>query len=179
MSKEIYLAGGCFWGVEAYFKALKGVISTEAGYANGNFQNPSYQDLIKGSATHAEAVLVVYEMISLKDLLAHFFRFVDPFSLNKQGADIGIQYRSGIYYTDIEDLPVILEVIKELEEKHQRKSFVEVLPLDNYYPAEMYHQDYLTKNPNGYCHVDLTLLKKEERKWKEMTILIGTNTLWV
>lgn len=164
MNKEIYLAGGCFWGVEAYFKMLKGVISTESGYANGNILNPTYNDLIHGVATHVEAVKIVYKDISLKELLSHFFRFVNPFTLNKQGADIGIQYRSGIYYIDKKDEEVILEVLKEIEDKYNKKPVVEVLPLSNYFKAEEYHQDYLTKNPNGYCHVDLNLLKAEERK---------------
>lgn len=165
--KEIYLAGGCFWGVEHYFANLKGVISTESGYANGNTINPTYEDLINKKATHAETVKVVYDEISLKNLLSHFFRFVDPFSINKQGNDVGIQYRSGIYYVDPSDKEIILEVIKEIENKHQKTSAVEVEPLKNYYKAESYHQDYLVKNPDGYCHVDLSLLKKEERKWKE------------
>lgn len=164
MNKTIVLAGGCFWGVEEYFRNLKGVIKTEAGYANGNIENPKYSDLIKGIATHAEAVKVVYNSIALKDLLNHFFRFVNPFSLNKQGLDEGIQYRSGIYYLDKTDKPVILEVIGELEKKHHKKSVVEVKSLKNYYKAEEDHQLYLLKNPRGYCHVDLSLLKKEERK---------------
>lgn len=162
--KVIYLAGGCFWGVEAYFRNLKGVISTEAGYANGNINNPSYEDLIKGIATHAEAVKIVYDNISLNELLSHFFRFVDPFSLNKQGNDIGIQYRSGIYYTNIDDEAIILAVIKDIEKRFKRKSFVDVEPLKNYFKAEDYHQEYLVKNPKGYCHVNLSLLKDEERK---------------
>lgn len=168
--KEIYLAGGCFWGVEQYFANLKGVVSTEAGYANGNIENPTYEDLIEKRATHAETVKVVYDEIFLKDLLSHFFRFVDPFSLNKQGNDIGIQYRSGIYYVDPSDKKIILEVIKEIEEKYKKTSAVEVGPLKNYYEAEDYHQEYLVKNPGGYCHVDLTLLKEEERKWNGQII---------
>lgn len=168
--KEIYLAGGCFWGVEQYFANLKGVVSTEAGYANGNIENPTYEDLIEKRATHAETVKVIYDETSLKDLLSHFFRFVDPFSLNKQGNDIGIQYRSGIYYVDPSDKKIILEVIKEIEEKYKKTSAVEVGPLKNYYEAEDYHQEYLVKNPGGYCHVDLTLLKEEERKWNGQII---------
>ncbi len=164
MSKEIYLAGGCFWGVEAYFKMLKGIVFTEAGYANGNIKNPTYNDLIKGISTHAEVVKVVYDDISLKELLNHFFRFVNPFTLNKQGADIGIQYRSGIYYSNEDDEQIIKGVLNEIKDKYKRDPVVEVLPLKDYYKAEEYHQDYLTKNPSGYCHVDLNLLKIEERK---------------
>lgn len=164
MNKKIVLAGGCFWGVEEYFRNLKGVIKTEVGYANGNIKNPKYRDLINGIATHAEVVKVVYDSITLKEILNHFFRFVNPFSLNKQGNDEGIQYRSGIYYLNKDDKHVILKVIKELEEKHKRKSVVEVKSLKNYYKAEEEHQLYLLKNKDGYCHVDLSLLKKEERK---------------
>lgn len=164
MTKEIYLAGGCFWGVEAYFKMLKGVIHTEVGYANGNILNPTYNDLINGTSTHAEVVKVVYNDISLKELLSHFFRFVNPFSLNKQGPDIGVQYRSGIYYVDDKDKDIILEVLNEIKNKYNKTPVVEAKKLENYYDAEDYHQDYLTKNPNGYCHVDLNLLKIEERK---------------
>src|SRR5690554_2123822 len=164
MNKTIYLAGGCFWGVEEYFRNLKGVVSVSSGYANGNTKNPTYEDVVSGIATHAEAVKVVYNEISLKELLSHFFRFVNPFSLNKQGNDIGIQYRSGIYYIDVNDLDDIIFTIKNIEKKYQRKSVVEVEPLKNFYLAEDYHQQYLLKNPNGYCHVDLSLLKDEERK---------------
>lgn len=164
MSKVIYLAGGCFWGVDHYFNNLKGVTLTEVGYANGNINNPKYEDLIKGVSTHAEVVKVTYKDISLETILNHFFRFVNPFSLNKQGSDEGIQYRSGIYYLSEEDRPIIEKVIKEIEELHQRTSKVEVKRLENYYKAEEYHQKYLEKNPQGYCHVDLSLLKEEERK---------------
>lgn len=162
--KVIYLAGGCFWGVEAYFDNLKGVISTEVGYANGNIDNPTYNDLINKVSTHAEVVKVTYKDISLKAILSHFFRFVDPFSLNKQGPDIGLQYRSGIYYVDEADKPIINDAITKIKKKFNRKPVVEVEPLKNYYSAEDYHQDYLKKNPQGYCHVDLNLLKDEERK---------------
>ena len=163
MSKEIYLAVGCFWGVEAYFSNLKGVLETEVGYANGNILNPTYQDLINGVATHAEVVKVKYE-IKLDKLLEHFFRIINPFILHRQGNDIGIQYRTGIYYLNQDDLPIIKKVIREFEAQHSKKTVVEVLPLKNYTKAEEYHQDYLVKNTRGYCHVDLSLLRPEERK---------------
>lgn len=162
-NKTIYLAGGCFWGVEAYFGMLKGVISTEVGYINGNIENPTYNLICSGEATHAEAVKIVYNT-SLSTILDHFFNIINPFSLNRQGADIGIQYRSGIYYTDQRDLKVINKKIKEVETKFNKKVMVEVKPLKNYYKAEQYHQNYLTKNKNGYCHIDLSLLKPEDRK---------------
>lgn len=166
MKKNIVLAGGCFWGVDAYFNNLKGVIETSSGYANGNIENPTYEQVCNNVATHAEAVNISYDdkTISLKTILDHYFRIVDPFSINKQGNDVGIQYRSGIYYTNEEDHDIILNYIKNLEKKLNKDIVVEVVPLTNYYLAEDYHQDYLIKNPSGYCHIDLNLLKKSERK---------------
>ncbi len=159
--KTIYLAGGCFWGIQAYFSKLDGVSFTEVGYANGNIKKPTYKDLLSGKATHAETVKIVYEG-SLKTILKHFFRIINPYTLNRQQADIGIQYRSGIYYTSEADKNVILQQIEILQQKSgDKKVVIEVKPLLNYYKAEEEHQDYLTKNPGGYCHVDLSLLKKE------------------
>lgn len=164
--KEIYVAGGCFWGVEAYFAQLKGVIKTQVGYANGNIENPTYQDLLNHRASHAETVHIVYDqyILSLTTLLNHCFRFIDPFTLNRQGNDIGIQYRSGFYYVDEADKQVLRDYLKTIERSTGRRPVVEVQPLRNYYPAEEYHQKYLKKNPNGYCHVDLGLIKNEEKK---------------
>ncbi len=153
----IYFAGGCFWGVEEYMARIAGVYDAESGYANGNTEKPTYQDVISQKTGHAETVKVVYDskQVSLKELLDKLFLVVDPTSVNKQGNDIGIQYRSGVYYTDETDRAIIDESIKELEEQYDKEIVVEVLPLDNYYPAEEYHQDYLQKNPYGYCHIDL------------------------
>jgi peptide-methionine (S)-S-oxide reductase len=163
---RILLGGGCFWGVEAYYKQLKGVIDTKVGYANGNYPNPKYEDLKKHKATHVEAVEIKYDpkLISLEKLLEHFFRFVDPFALNKQGEDEGIQYRSGIYYNHEEDLKIIKKFIEKEQKKYHQPIVIEVLKEQGFYLAEDYHQDYLVKNPNGYCHVNLKLVKKEERK---------------
>lgn len=163
MKKEIYLAGGCFWGVEAYFKLVKGVILTEVGYANGNKENPTYQELKRHLVTHAETLKLEYDsnVLPLEKIIEHFLRFVDPYSIDKQGEDIGHQYRSGIYYIDDSDRVVIKKYL-DLNLNNGYK--IEVLPLENYYPAEDYHQDYLYKNPDGYCHVNLNLVKKEERK---------------
>ncbi len=165
-NKEIYLAGGCFWGVEKYFEMLKGVTFTEVGYANGNINKPTYEMLIDGRATHAETVYLKYDssVITLKELLDHFFRFVNPHTKFRQGNDIGKQYRSGVYYTDLNDKIIIDNYLKTLEEKTHKKVWTESLPLNNYFKAEEYHQSYLNKNPHGYCHVDLSLLKEEERK---------------
>ena len=163
MKKIIYLAGGCFWGVEAYYQMLKGITSTTVGYANGNIANPTYEELLKGVATHAETVKIEYDtnIIILEEILEHFLRFVNPYSINRQGYDIGIQYRSGVYFEDINDELVIRNYFDKVLDKSYK---IEVLPLINYYLAEEYHQNYLIKNPNGYCHVNLNLLKKSERK---------------
>lgn len=164
--KRILLGGGCFWGVEAYYQSLKGVVETKVGYANGNFANPKYEDLKKKKATHVEAVEIVYDpkVISLEKLLEHFFRFVDPLSVNKQGEDEGIQYRSGIYYKDQTDLELINNFIKKQQVKYSKPIAIEIVKENGFYLAEEYHQDYLIKNPTGYCHVNLGLIKKEEKK---------------
>ncbi|WP_352337892.1 bifunctional peptide-methionine (S)-S-oxide reductase MsrA/peptide-methionine (R)-S-oxide reductase MsrB [Psychrobacter sp. 16-MNA-CIBAN-0192] len=159
-TRTIYLAGGCFWGVEAYMERVDGVIDAVSGYANGaaNKPNPSYEQVIAGSG-HAEAVKVTYDAdkTDLDTILKYYFRVIDPTSLNKQGNDRGVQYRSGVYYTDSKDKAVIDAAVKEVQSKYQQKVVVENKSLDNFYLAEMYHQDYLAKNPNGYCHVDLSL----------------------
>lgn len=168
MIKEIYLAGGCFWGVDAYFNSLKGVIETNSGYANGNFKNPTYEEVCSGKANHAEAVYIKYDndIISLEKILEHYFKIVNPFSINKQGNDIGIQYRSGIYYNldDQESKDIVTNYLNDLQKKTTKKIVVENEVLNNYYKAEEYHQDYLIKNPSGYCHVDLSIIKEEEKK---------------
>jgi len=160
--KEIYLAGGCFWGLEAYMARVPGVYDAESGYANGNTENPSYEDLIYRQSGHAETVRVQYDpaQVSLGALLKYYFRVIDPTSLNRQGNDRGIQYRTGIYYTDEAELPVIRAEISAVQAKHPRPVVVEVQPLKQYYKAEDYHQDYLEKNPGGYCHIDLDLVNE-------------------
>lgn len=164
--KTIYFAGGCFWGVEAYFDLLKGVTETEVGYIDGNKTNPTYEEVCSNIASHAEAVKVVYDakLISLEQLLEHFFRIIDPFSLNRQGHDRGIQYRTGIYYNDDLDEEVIISFIKNKFKDDYYTVKTEVLKNRDYSPAEKYHQKYLNKNPSGYCHVDLSLVTDEERK---------------
>ncbi|MEA3422311.1 MAG: peptide-methionine (R)-S-oxide reductase MsrB [Bacillota bacterium] len=156
---EIYLAGGCFWGVEAYMSRIDGVVDVTSGYANGNTENPTYEDLIYKNSGHAEAVHVLYDsdIITLYTLLSYYFRVIDPTSLNKQGYDFGVQYRTGIYYTDDSDLKVIEAKIREEQKKHSIQIQVEVCKLEHFYLAEEYHQDYLDKNPNGYCHIDLSM----------------------
>ena len=156
--KKIYLAGGCFWGVEAYMKRIDGVIDANSGYANGITENPTYEDVIYKGTGHAETVEVTYnsEKISLGTLLKYYFRIIDPTSLNKQGNDKGTQYRTGIYYTDLEDKNIIEKEITLLQKNYPKKIMVEVMPLIRFDLAEDYHQDYLKKNPNGYCHIDLS-----------------------
>jgi len=163
MRKIIYLAGGCFWGVEMYYKKLKGVLDTTVGYANGDKANPTYEEVKHHLANHAETLKLEYddEIISLEKIIEHFLRFVDPYSVDKQGEDMGHQYRSGIYYVFEEEK----NLIKKYLDSHLDKNYkIEILPLENFYNAEEYHQDYLDKNPNGYCHVNLNLIRKEERK---------------
>lgn len=159
MIREIYLAGGCFWGVEGYFKRIEGVKDTTCGYANGKTANPSYEDVCRHNTGHVETVRVLFDtdVINLEDLLIYYFRIIDPVSVNKQGNDVGTQYRTGIYYTDESLLPVIKTAVEREQRKYNEKIAVEVLPLENFYSAEEYHQNYLDKNPNGYCHINLNL----------------------
>lgn len=161
--KTIYLAGGCFWGVQEYYSRLNGVESSIAGYANGDKENPTYEEVRSGKYHFAETVKIEYKeaWISLQKLLEHFLRFVDPYSINKQGEDEGIQYRSGVYYIDEEDKEVIETYLKDkLGDNHK----IEIKKLSNFFNAEEYHQDYLKKNPNGYCHINLFLIKPFEKK---------------
>jgi len=166
MQKTIYVAGGCFWGVEAYFQQLKGVVQTRVGYAQGNMDNPTYADVCTGMSGFTETVRIVYDdvVLSLSTLLEHMFRFVDPTSLNKQGNDIGTQYRAGIYYTDVIDVPVIEAFLTQKQAQYEKQFVIEVEKLRNFFEAEAEHQDYLLKNPSGYCHVNLALITADEKK---------------
>lgn len=157
MKKTIYLAGGCFWGVQAYMKKLPGVIETETGYANGKTENPSYEEVCKNDTGHAETVRVVYdpEILPLGVLLNAFFKVVDPTQLNRQGEDVGTQYRNGVFYVEEKDQPIVAEMVEHLQKMHQETVVTEVRELENFYPAEEYHQHYLEKNPTGYCHINL------------------------
>ena len=152
---EIYLAGGCFWGLEEYFSRISGVLQTSVGYANGQVETTNYQ-LIK-ETDHAETVQVIYDekVVSLREILLYYFRVIDPLSVNQQGNDRGRQYRTGIYYLGEEDLPTIYALVQEQERMLGRKIAVEVEKLRHYILAEDYHQDYLKKNPGGYCHIDV------------------------
>ena len=159
--KTIYLAGGCFWGTEYFFSLVHGVKDTEVGYANSNVPNPTYREVCSGTTGAAETVEVVYDPkeVSLPFLLSLYYQTIDPTSLNKQGNDRGTQYRTGIYYTDPSELPVIEKSLADLQKKYTKKIAIEVGPLKNFYPAEDYHQDYLDNNPGGYCHINPGLFK--------------------
>jgi len=161
MTKDIYLAGGCFWGTEHFFKQIHGVVSTEVGFANGHTENPTYEQVYTDTTGFAETVHVRYnpEVVSLRFLLKMFFKAIDPTSLNRQGHDEGTRYRTGIYYVDASDLSDINQVYDEEQQNYQHPLVVEKLPLQNFYTAEEYHQDYLDKNPDGYCHLPLSLFK--------------------
>ncbi len=154
MKKIIYLAGGCFWGCQKYFDLIPGVLETEVGYANGPTANPTYEQ-VKRHAGHAETVQVKYdaEQLPLRDLLQKYFLVIDPTSVNRQGEDEGVQYRTGIYYTDPADGEAAQAALAELAIQYGRPLAVECQPLENFYPAEEYHQKYLEKHPDGYCHI--------------------------
>lgn len=157
--KEIYFAGGCFWGTEHFFKLIHGVTNTEVGFANGNTDHPTYKEVYTDTTGYAETVHVVYDeqIADLEFLLNMFFKAIDPTSLNRQGHDEGTRYRTGVYYTDDSDLPVIRKVFAQQQALLSHPIVVEVEPLRNFYTAEDYHQDYLDKNPDGYCHLPLEL----------------------
>jgi peptide methionine sulfoxide reductase msrA/msrB len=161
MTKDIFLAGGCFWGTEHYFKQMEGVLHTEVGFANGHTADPTYQEVYTDTTGYAETVRIQYDdtLTDLEFLLQMYFRAIDPTSLNKQGHDEGTRYRTGIYYTSEADLPVIQKVFAQEQQRLDTPIVVEVEPLQNFYPADEYHQDYLDKHPDGYCHLPLELFE--------------------
>ncbi len=152
---EICLAGGCFWGLEKYISSLRGVQSTQVGYANGKKENPTYEEVCYRNTGHAETVRVVYnpDLVSLDFLLELFYEAIDPVAVNRQGGDVGVQYRTGIYYENENDLPLIERSIARLQKRYNKPIAIEVKPLENFSRAEEYHQKYLDKNPGGYCHI--------------------------
>ena len=160
--KTICLAGGCFWGVEAYLAQIPGVLDAASGYANGNGDTVTYEEVCYDNTGHAETVRVLYDsdILPLSVLLDSYFTIIDPTTVNRQGNDVGSQYRTGIYYTDEADLPVIEAAVARVQERYTAPVTTEVLPLANFCLAEEYHQDYLEKNPNGYCHIDLTVARE-------------------
>lgn len=162
---EIYFAGGCFWGTEHFLKLIKGVEGTQVGYANGNIKNPTYEQVCDGNTGFAETVKVDYDpqVVKLDFLIDLFFKTIDPTSLNRQGNDRGPQYRTGIYYTDKADLPIINAAVQALAKNYSKPLVVEIKPLTNFYKAEDYHQDYLDKHPNGYCHISPELFEMAKK----------------
>ena len=165
--KTIFLAGGCFWGTQKFFQQFDGVLNTEAGYANGPDSSPSYEDVCRGSG-HAETVRIDYDeaRISLTRLLEYYFLTIDPLSVDRQGGDVGHQYRTGIYYTEDAQLGEIRAVYEREAEKAGAPLAVELAPLRNFFPAEDCHQHYLDKNPGGYCHIPRGLLHLAENEKK-------------
>ena len=160
----IYLAGGCFWGVEAFISRLKGVNQTEVGYANGRDLSPTYEKVCTGRTGHAETVKVTYnpKIISLDEILENFYGIIDPFSRNRQGNDIGTQYRTGIYWQEECQKDIVLKFLNRKQKEASKRIAVKAHAISNFYPAEAYHQKYLERNPQGYCHVDLNSIDDEE-----------------
>ena len=159
--KEIYLAGGCFWGTEHYFKQIDGVLETETGFANGNTDNPTYEEVYTDTTGYAETVRVAYDetRVRLEFLIDMFFHAIDPTLLNRQGHDEGTRYRTGVYYTDDTELPVIKRIFDEKQKLYDQPIVTEIAPLRNFFPADEYHQDYLDKHPDGYCHLPVELFE--------------------
>jgi len=152
MEKVIYLAGGCFWGVEKYMGLVAGVVDTEVGYANGDTQNPTYEQVYTGTTGFAETVRLLY-IGNLLNILENFYKIIDPTTLNRQAGDVGSHYRTAVFYADSDEQAVIAASLAELQKHHDKPIVVQNLPLLNYYKAEEYHQKYLEKNPDGYCHI--------------------------
>lgn len=162
---EIYIAGGCFWEMEKYIASIPGVLYTQVGYANGKTENPTYEDVCHRGTGHAETVKVIYDSdtISLEFLLELYYSSINPVTKNRQGGDTGVQYRTGIYYINEDDRSVIERSITQLQKQYDKPIAIEMLPLVNFFPAEDYHQKYLDKNPNGYCHIKKEMFDKASK----------------
>lgn len=162
--EDIWFAGGCFWGVEAYMARVYGVYDVTSGYANGTTENPTYQEVLYENTGHAETVHVQYdpERVDLESLVSQFFMIIDPTLLNQQGNDKGTQYRTAVYYENEEDRAIIDKIASAEAERYDKPIVTEIEPLEHYYLAEEYHQDYLEKNPDGYCHIEFDSLEDQE-----------------
>lgn len=173
-TKTVYFAGGCFWGVEHFFKGVDGVVGATPGYANGRGENPTYQEVYTDSTGYAETVRVEYnpERVNLSFLTRLFFSIIDPLSVNRQGHDEGTRYRTGVYYTDAEDRSTLEEEFSGAALRLGQKPVTELLPLKNFYPAEEYHIGYLDKNPDGYCHLPLKTFRYL-RLYQDLRLLLG------
>lgn len=163
--KEIYFAGGCFWGTEHLFQLVRGVVATEVGYANGKIKNPTYEQVISHTTGFAEAVKVQYDAdeVDLPLLIDLYFKSIDPTTIDRQGNDVGDNYRSGIYTTDPTAEAIVKTEVAKLAKNYSKPVVVETIPLKNFYKAEDYHQDYLEKNPGGYCHIPLSVFEEAKR----------------
>lgn len=155
-AETIYLGGGCFWCTEAVFDRVRGIVDVESGYANGHLDHPSYDDICTGQTGHAEVVKLEFDpaIISLRDVLLVFFGTHDPTTLNRQGNDVGTQYRSAIFTVNPDQAAVAQELLQEMrdEKAFDAPIVTQLEPLTNYWPAEDYHQDYFLQHPNqGYC----------------------------
>lgn len=159
--REIYLAGGCFWGVEKAISLLKGVTDTQCGYANGDpLLTPDYLLVCSGRYGYAETVKVVYDPdeSGLDKILQAFFMIIDPTKLNRQGNDVGIQYRTGIYWVDEDSSRTVLDIVSKVRSRFG-EFYTEAKPLENFTPAEENHQRYLDRNPGGYCHIPYAVME--------------------
>lgn len=161
---EIYLAGGCFWGTEFLMRNVPGVTSVEVGYSNGMTRNPTYREVCNDSG-HAESAHVIYDpnVVSLSKLLNIYYQSIDPTLENRQGKDSGIQYRTGIYFSDPADEKIIKKSLNELQGNLFDKVVVECAPIKNFYRAEEEHQEYLIKNPQGYCHISHAFINEQAK----------------
>ncbi len=164
--KEVYLAGGCFWGVEKYLGMINGIVATEVGYAQSDIENPTYRDLCEARCSAVEAVKVTYDesKVSLEKILNLFLKIIDPTSINKQGNDRGLQYRTGVYFLESEQETITNDFINSIRNNYEKEIVVEVEKLKNYTVAEDYHQNYLDNNPNGYCHINFANFSEEDFK---------------
>lgn len=163
---QIVIGGGCFWGVQEYYRRLKGVYETRVGYAQGHVENPTYEMVKSQESGHIEVCEITYDEneISMLKIMEHLFRFIDPYQKDAQADDVGTQYQTGIFVMNVEDLKVAADYVAELQSKTDKTITTRVELLDVFFEAEEYHQKYLVKNPTGYCHVDFSHIKKEEMK---------------
>jgi len=163
--KKIIVAAGCFWGVEHYYKRLKGVLKTRVGYTDGPTERPTYAEVCDNSG-HVEAVEIEFDeqVISIQKICEHFFRIADPTQRNRQGHDFGVQYRNGFFTYSQDDEQAIMSYIDSVKSNYKKPLTTFCKPATPFYDAETYHQNYLEKNPSGYCHVNMSLAKIEELK---------------
>ena len=161
MTKDLYFAAGCFWGAQKFFSLVRGVTFTEVGFANGFTENPTYKEVYTDKTGYAETVHLQYDtaVTDEEKLTDLFLKAIDPLSLNKQGGDEGTRYRTGVYFVSEDQVPPIKAALDRCAAALGQPLAVELLPLRNFYKAEEYHQDYLEKNPAGYCHLSPSIFK--------------------